>query len=233
MSLAGALPGSFDTISLRYCKTPPNKLRLDFFVNSLDVRIKRIRNVLEVDERKDIISELQNELIKLRNTIQNRFDELQNKSRLSLLLRSANADHMCADLWNEAYRLRQLIAIVEPPDTLFLELERITNQSIAEHMPGAERLKKNLCQVEKDLMDATAYCPEQRKIKAGAEIDIRMHLLDALEQLHLYMQRKFLSRHFHKQTIDRMIFVGVFSLLMFILPYAYLYVDINLRQDYH
>jgi hypothetical protein len=158
MSLAGALPGSFDTISLQYCKTPPNKLRLDFFVNSLDVRIKRIRNVLGVDERKDIISELQNELIKLRNTIQNRFDELQNKSRLSLLLRSANADDMCADLWNEAYRLRQLIAIVEPPDTLFLELERITNQSIAEHMPGAERLKKTLCQVEKDLMDATVGC---------------------------------------------------------------------------
>jgi hypothetical protein len=82
-------------------------------------------------------------------------------------------------------------------------------------------------------LDATAYCPEQRKIKAGAEIDIRMHLLDALEQLHLYMQRKFLSRHLHKQTIDRMVFVGVFSLIMFILPYAYLYVDINLRQDYH
>jgi len=232
MSSVSTLQGTFDNSSPRFWKTPPNKLRLEFFVNSLDVRIRRIRNVSEDDERMHVISELQNELIKLRNTIQNRFDEIQSMSRLSHLMRSANSDGICADLWNEAYRLQQLIAIAEPPDTLFLELERITNQSIAEHIPGAERLKKTLCEVEKDLMDTTPCCPEKRILKAGAEINVRMHLLDALEQLNLYMQRKFLSRYFQKQTIDRMIFVGIFSLLMFILPYAYLYAKINLNQSY-
>lgn len=197
---------------------------LDFFLSTLDVR-RRINNVADQSDetKKPILDEIQNTFIKIQKELQNRFDETQKRLRMS-----ANADNAWYDVWNDAYRLQRLMAIVEPPESLFLELTRITNQSVEEGIPAADRLKKSFDQATKDLMDS----PAPLKIKAGTEINIRMLLLDALEQFQWSKQRKFLARPYQKQAARRTVAVGFFAFIMFILPYAYLYFSIHLTHAY-
>ncbi|MGH6836118.1 MAG: hypothetical protein ACREC9_11325 [Methylocella sp.] len=235
MSLVISRQGASDYGEHRFYKTPPkhrlykphpNNIMLDFFINSLDVRIKLISNVSLHNssyEENELIYEIQNKRYELQKQIQNKFDEIQ-------IRMFPHADDAWGDLWNDAYRLQSLLAIVEPPESLFSELERITVKSLAEHIPGADRLKRNLCQAEKDLMDPPMASSAPRKIKDGAATRIRMFLLDALEQYNRSMQTKFLARSFQKQATIRTAIVGIVALVMFILPYAYLFVNNNLRH---
>ncbi|MGH6846949.1 MAG: hypothetical protein ACREC0_05795 [Methylocella sp.] len=211
----------------RFYKTIPNKIMLDFFLYTLDVRIKLISNVSMHNssyEDKELIYEIQNKRYELQKQIQNKFDEIQTRM-------FPHADDGWGDLWNDAYRLQTLLAIVEPPESLFPALERITDKSLAEHIPGADRLKKNLCQAEKDLMDSPAASSAPRKIKDGAETRIRMFLLDALEQYNRSRQTKFLARSFQKQATNRMVFAGLVAFVLFVLPYLYLTVYFRLIQQ--
>lgn len=50
-------------------------------------------------------------------------------------------DQWDASAWTEAYRMERLLALVEPPETLTLDLDRRLNEAIANKLPSVERLR--------------------------------------------------------------------------------------------
>lgn len=213
-------------------KATPNKVMFDFFLSTLDVRIKLIDHnsaLIHHDVvQKDILSEIHNKRAELANEIRRRCDKINSCAGVLRSLLSANADNIWDELWNDAYRLQRLVALIEPKETLFVELTRVINHSVAERIPSSDRLKKSLDKAVNELLESTS----PPIIKEKAENTIRMLLLDALEQLQWFRQRKFLMRLFQKQATRRTVVVGFIAFVLFVLPYAYLYLDVLLTHEY-
>jgi hypothetical protein len=129
------------------------------------------------------------------------------------------------ELWDEAYRLERLLALIEPPDGLFLELNRRTNEAIEQGIPTSVRLKKTLDSASTDLYTAS----KPPKLKDNAELSVRMLLLDALEEIHWTYKRRFCARPLIKQATRRTVVVGIIAFCLFISPYVALYVALYLK----
>ncbi|MCI0467014.1 MAG: hypothetical protein L0Y57_08425 [Beijerinckiaceae bacterium] len=231
MSLENTFPDTSGNYYAHHKKESPNKVMLDFFLSTLRVRINRIRNNPECgssEETKAYLQDIVTIQQELQNKIECRSEEiLKSRSGILSFFRPVEPDEVWDDMWNDAYQLQRLMALAEPKDSLILELERVTNQSVRERTPGADGLKRTFDQVSKDLLESAA----PSKIKDGAEIPIRMHLLAALEELHWSMQRKFLARPFQKQAARRTVFVGICAFIMFIFPYVWLYCGMHFTQS--
>lgn len=169
---------------------------LAFFLSTLDVRTKAIAPRIEGDTKKaTILTEVQ--------------------TKLADFPKSLATDA----LWNEAYRLERLLALIEPPDGLLHELRRRTNEAFEEGVQSSERLKKALDAASSELVDES----KPPKLKENAEIELRMLLLDAIEELHWEYQKNFYARPLQKQATSRTVIVGVVAFCLFLAPYAYLY----------
>jgi DUF2934 family protein len=121
------------------------------------------------------------------------------------------------DAWCEAYRLERLMALIEPPDTLFLEVQRRLDEADDENVPHAARLRAAAL----DFVDRTKSPPA---LKDGSEVPLRDMFLGILEDLHWTLQRKFYSRPLRKQATGRLVWIGLIACGLFVLPYAYLYI---------
>jgi len=64
-----------------------------------------------------------------------------------------------AAAWNEAYRLERLLAVVEPPETLTLDLDRRLNEAIANNLPAVERLKVDVSAAKSAAYDTSKQPP--------------------------------------------------------------------------
>jgi hypothetical protein len=175
---------------------PAKEPILQFFLSTLDVRANAIApRIARNTEKKAILKKVQDKLASFIYT-----DPI-------------------VELWTQAYYLERLLALIEPPDGLFLELNRRTNEAIEQGIPTSVRLKKTLDSASTDLY--TASKPPQ--LKDNAELSVRMLLLDALEEIHWTYKRLFCARPLIKQATRRTVWVGIIAFFLFISPYFALY----------
>ena len=186
-------------------KLAPDDRMLEFFLSTLDVRAKAIAPRIAGDKAKeDLWIEL--------------------KDKLASVYKFVSSDEM----WNEAYRLERLLVVIEPADSLFIELIRRTNAAIDEGIPASTRLKNALDKATTELLDAS----QPRRLRPDAEIQARMLLLDALEETHRAYRRKYLARPMQKKATSRIVTIGGVAVVCFLLPYLFLYVDYFETGDY-
>lgn len=179
---------------------------LAFFLSALDVRVKVAEIGLTADSyQAKLLSEVKERLANF-----GQFSQSQSRF-------SSDA------AWTEAYRLERILALLEPAQTLITELHRRSDEAIAEGVPAAARLKAALAAVEAKAIDATQSPPA---IKSGGEPLLRALLLDMLEELHWTLQRKFYARPIQKAATSRIVALGIVSFILFIFPYAYLYMNL-------
>ncbi|MBM3578825.1 MAG: hypothetical protein FJX40_14520 [Alphaproteobacteria bacterium] len=133
------------------------------------------------------------------------------------------------ELWNKAYQLERMIALIQPQEALFSELARRTRQAIDEGLPSASKLKESFDRGKAELLEkengdgGNAGVTFKLKSDAGSVQRARMLLLDALEELHWASQRKFSARPLQIGAI-RLATIFVFgAALLFVAPYLALY----------
>jgi hypothetical protein len=193
--------GNFRAAISKFFKGPGGKPAkepiLEFFLSTLDVRANAIAPRIVGDTGKEtLLTKVQAKLVNF--TYSDPIDEL----------------------WSQAWYLERLLALIEPPDGLFLELNRRTNEAIERGIPTSVRLKKTLDSASTDLY-TTSKPP---KLKDNAELSVRMLLLDALEEIHWTYKRRFSARPLIKEATSRTIWVGIIAFCLFISPYVTLYV---------
>lgn len=174
---------------------------LAHFLSALDVRLTAISSEVK-DADQAILIEIQKGLLN--------FPSLVPKGANWIVTHAA---------WNEAYRLERLLALIEPPENLLTELTRRTNEAVEEKIPCAPRLQDSLADAKKRLVDEA----KPGKLKDGAEHVVRLLLLEALEEIHWTLQRKFHARPLQKSATSRAIFVGLITAGSLLAPYLFVY----------
>ncbi len=134
------------------------------------------------------------------------------------------------ELWNKAYQLERLIALIQPQEALFTELARRTRQAIDEGLPSASKLKESFDRGKAELLEkengdgGNASVTFKLKSDSCSVQRARMLLLDALEELHWASQLKFSARPLQIGAI-RLATMFVFgSAFLFVAPYLALYI---------
>jgi hypothetical protein len=128
--------------------------------------------------------------------------------------------HVDDDAWSRAYYLERLLALVEPRETLFGEVQRRLDEAADEKIPAAPRLRTVFETVAPQVMDTSQSPPA---LKPSGEFRLRAMLLDILEETHWTFQRKFHSRPIQKSASRRLVWTGLAACFLFILPYVYIY----------
>ncbi len=133
------------------------------------------------------------------------------------------------ELWNRAYQLERMIALIQPKEVLFPELARRTRQAIDEGIPGASKLKESFDRGQAELLEedkgdgGKAGVTFKLKTDTASVQRARMLLLDALEALHWASQRKFSALPLQIGAI-RLATIFVFAAaFLFVAPYLALY----------
>ena len=192
----GDFRAAISRILVRQDSKPATEPMLAFFLSTLDVRTTAIEPRIAGDAEKMAI------LTRV-------------KDKLKTFSDTTSGDK----LWNEAYCLERLVALIEPSDGLFLELNRRTNEAIEAAIPTSARLKNALDSAVTDLFDGS----KPPKLKENAEVSARMLLLNALEELHWTYKRRFYARPLIKKATSITVFAGLIALIIFIIPYCVLY----------
>ena len=131
------------------------------------------------DAKKAVLAEIQTSL----NTFKDRF--------------AASSDD--AQAWNECYRLERLMALIEPAENLWPELQRRVAEAADEKLTSALRLAAAADAARQLAFDAQA----PHGLRPGSEELLRSNLLDVLEEIHWAVQRKFYSRPIRKSATRR------------------------------
>jgi len=192
----GGLRSITANIFSRSPREMPEEPMLAYFLSTLGVRIKSITPRIVDDLDKLVV------MVEIKNDLEN--------------FNSSGPRHV---VWNEAYRLERLLALIEPKDSLFLELNRRSSEALAEGIPTSARLKKALDVVTSDLLDGS----NPPKLKDDAVITARMLLLEVLEGIHSTNQKRYFARPLQKDVISRTGYVGLAAFFAFLAPYIYLY----------
>jgi hypothetical protein len=125
----------------------------------------------------------------------------------------------CSSAWNEGYRLESLLALLEPAETLSLDLDRRLNEAIARELPSVERLK----------IDVNAAKAAAQGSNDGAA-KLRNTLVNLLEELHWEDQRKFFKTPILKTAVHRIVLLDLLAFVLVILPYAWIFVRSSQNQ---
>ena len=125
-----------------------------------------------------------------------------------------------AAAWNEAYRLERLLAVVEPPETLTLDLDRRLNEAIANNLPAVERLKVDVSAAKSAAYDTSKQPPV---LNPGRAEILRNSLNNLLEEIHWEDQRKFYAAPIQKTAVHRIVFLDLLVFVAVVIPYAWIY----------
>ncbi|TCL73604.1 hypothetical protein [Rhizobium sp. BK251] len=187
-------------------KTDPILL---YFLSIIDVRLRWFQSRAgNFDEAKKYILE---EVIKRRDRLEN----------------SSPGIYTDSEAWTEAYRLERLMALLEPIDNLLYEIRLRLDEASAERVSAEPRLRTALSMAEANAFDNSRSPPE---LKPDGESMLRALLLEILEKTHWTTQRKFFARPIQISATRKIVWAGVFSFALFVLPYAWIYVDIYISR---
>ena len=188
--------------NIYWIKTDPILLN---YLSMLEVRAHWLRSrEADLDQPdKDILEET----IKRRNELEN----------------SAPGTYTDAAAWTEVYRLERLMALLEPSQNLLGEIRLRLDEALAERVGAEPRLRAALLIAEANAFDRSKTPPE---LKPGEEPALRALLLEILEETHWTNQRKFYARPIQKRATRRIVWAGLLSFVLFMLPYVWIYIDI-------
>jgi len=191
-----ALP---QVISRRKVDAPRIDSMLDLFLSMLDVRVRSTEATAPPDEfSKSILSEVKSGIASLK---------------------ASPADHATA--WNEAYRLERLLALVEPPELLKIELNRRLNDAAAANLRSVSRLKQDVDAAVSAAYDNSKQ-PPALIVPAGPPI-LRNTLNNLLEEIHWEDQRKFYMTPILKTAVRKIVLAGLLIFFIVILPLVWVY----------
>jgi hypothetical protein len=174
---------------------------LDLFVNMLDVRVRSIESHIEHDDYgRTVLNEVKHGIGELKG-----------------------ANGKCPaepKTWNEAYRLERLIAVIEPPEIVDLELDRRIYEAMDQDLPSIRRLKLDVEDARKEAYDSSRQPPV---LKPGGTQILRDALINLLEELHWADQRREIASPIQKAATQRIVGTGLIAFLLVILPYLRIY----------
>jgi hypothetical protein len=124
--------------------------------------------------------------------------------------------------WNEANRLERLFALVEPPESLWADLDRRLADAADENVGSTARLVASTKAIAPLVVDPKT----PGGLLPGADAVVRSLLLETLEEIHRTVQRKFYSRPIRKSATMRIVIFGMAAFLLFLTPYLRLYYDV-------
>lgn len=122
--------------------------------------------------------------------------------------------------WNEAYRLERLLALIEPPDTLTLEVDRRLNEAIAKKLTSVERLTLDVSAAKANSIDNSKTPPE---LNQGGVQRLTSALINLLEELHWDDQRKFYATPIQRDAVQRIVFLDLIAFAALVAPFFWIY----------
>jgi hypothetical protein len=178
---------------------------LDAFLSMLAVRHQRASLTAMVEGDQALLLEIGDKLKKFKENFRTRAGDQNDPA------------------WNEAYQIERTLALVEPAQSLVQEIERRLGEAREEGLSCVDRIERALAGAL-----ATPADPLNRTDSSGPnEYLLRSILLDILEETHWVSQRKFYARPIRQSATKRIVLCGVLAFIMFVFPYAILYVKPN------
>jgi hypothetical protein len=121
-----------------------------------------------------------------------------------------------AEPWTEAYRLERLLAVIEPQETLRIELKRRVAEGINAGLPSIRRLKSDADTVMMEGYDSSKQPPV---LKPEGIEPVRRTLISILEAIHWNDYAEPIQR----AAIQRLVSIGLLALILVITPYLAIY----------
>jgi hypothetical protein len=176
---------------------------LGLFLSMLNVRARSIESGVGQDEfSKSVLQELQTGISKLQQT------------------RVITPSFSNAPSWNEAYRLERLLALIEPAETLSLELDRRLNEAIANKLPSIERLRLDVTAAKSSAYDSSKQPPV---LNPGGDSKLRSAMINLLEEIHWEDQRKFYATPVLRTAVHRIVLLDLLAFVAVVAPYAWIF----------
>jgi hypothetical protein len=122
--------------------------------------------------------------------------------------------------WNEAYRLERLLALIEPTETLSLELDRRLNEAIAKKLPSVERLRLDVTAAKSGAYDNSK---QPAMLNPGGDSKLRSAMINLLEEIHWDDQRKFYATPVMRTAVHRIVLLALLSFIAVVAPYALIF----------
>jgi hypothetical protein len=176
----------------------------------LEVHARRAAPTIhEDDAKKTVLAEIEASLVDLK--------------RMSLTAVESAKGY---PVWIEAYRLERLLALIEPKECLWDEVKSRMAEAVEEKLNSAPRLAAAVDATGSSVFD-TQTPPALRD---GGEMLLRSLLLEILEDLHWAAERKYYSRPIRETATHRIIWCGIISFALFIMPYIILHISLALGK---
>jgi hypothetical protein len=142
-------------------------------------------------------------------------------------LRDQQGDWTEDSAWTEAYRLERLLALVEPTSNLVSEIQRRLDEAAEDKVAAEPRLRAGFEGVKALAIDETKTPPA---LQPTAEPLLRTLLLDILEESHWTAQRRFFASPLAKSATKKIVWIGLASALLLLLPYLVLFATVLLDR---
>jgi hypothetical protein len=179
---------------------PQDDTMLMYFLSQLDVRLKWLLAKTTFDQAQgELVEDVKSGLANLRNAEQTFTED---------------------SAWTEVYRLERTLALVEPLENLLPEIGRRLDEAAGDGVAAEPRLRAALKTAEAAAIDNTKTPPE---LRLTAEPMLRTLLLDVLEEIHWTAQRKFYSRPIAKSATRKIVWAGLASFVVLVLPYVIIF----------
>jgi len=188
-----------------HVKTKPNREdeMLDLFLSMLDVRARSIEcGVVQNDFSKSVLLDVKSGISKL-HTVGAGAPGFSNSAA-----------------WNEAYRLERLLALIEPSETLSLDLDRRLNEAVANKLPSIERLRLDVTAAKSGAYDNSKQPPA---LNPGGDSQLRSAMINLLEEIHWDDQRKFYATPILKTAVHRIVMLDLLAFVAVVIPYAWIF----------
>lgn len=170
-------------------------------VNALKVRINLLKHLDSSKSNAQIFSEVELALTDLIEAGQNKFDHE-------------------SSAWGELNRLQEMMALVEPANSILAEMRLRLDDAVSENASSAPKLAIELAAAEARALETKNTPPTIREQELPS---LRLLLLDIICEAHRARRRKFYSRPLRKSAIRRIVSACLISAVLFILPYWYIY----------
>jgi hypothetical protein len=175
---------------------------LSLFLSMLDVRARSIGSSIEQSEfSKSVLQDVRTGISQLQTT------------------RPPALDFSNASAWNEAYRLERLLALIEPTETLSLDLDRRLNEAIANKLPSIERVKLDVTAAKGGAYDNST----PPNVITGGDSKLRSAMINLLEEIHWDDQRKFYATPILKTAVHRIVLLDLLAFVAVVIPYAWIF----------
>jgi hypothetical protein len=176
---------------------------LGLFLSMLDVRTRSMESSIGQDDfAQSVLQDVKAGISKLQTT------------------RAATPGFSNAPAWNEAYRLERLLALIEPTETLSLDLDRRLNEAIANKLPSIERVRLDVTAAKSAAYDNSKQPPE---LNQGGDSKLRSAMINLLEEIHWDDQRKFYVTPILKTAVHRIVVLDLLAFVAVVVPYAWIF----------